>query len=824
MRLNQGPLPSDQELFQKMGKHNVDVAVQAAPIKFSRYQSVRNAFSPPRDAEDRDGLNASPAPVGAGNDLNQPKPSIARSMSRYRRNRPSANSTSSTVPPMSSKTNPTRSMSTPQLPGPARQIPQDRYQDQGLVEQFELLGMNPTGMAQGEQERERHRRHAAEQLTGESQPSRSIPGRSNTSENVSQYETRQEGRRRVDTNETQASANEANRKSFLQNLKLPRTKESSMQHTTPKYIEVGGGGIVPGIDAPVSAVNAGERRVVVQHGETSVELPVTPSTQVQDLLLAATEHLSKDIDPEKFILLESFRKLGLQRSLRRYEYVRDVMNSWSQDSDNHLVVIPPSSIDALEQLDAQHVPSEQPAEATVHLYYSQRPGKWDKRFVTLRADGQVTISKKENGKDQTNICHLSDFDIYSPSARVMAKDIKPPKKICFAIKSQQKSSMFLSTENFVHFFTTNDKSIADNWYRVAQKWRSWYLVNKLGALQKTETEASLPKRSLTHRSICRPRKRSNEVAKSDWKTGDAETLMPVRGSMDQQRPTSTKDLFTRKKTLREHAPPPNSFPRTLAIDTSIAEQSVEKGTLVQGVSPEEVEAATFAPTGLLGRTYTQRQHAMREREEKEKQAKQDPFATHGLLDSPSMHSIPQPSGSQNSRSNMMTYAPEGFLSRASSIHQKNKPLVDLTPVFHEPPQHTRKGRGVTVEPGMPLIDAATGPDLMPESMAIPPATAWRRPAADIPPQARSRSNTVRSMHNSVRHASQSQKASTSTPSSPNNPFIPNSLLACSSRVSSSQCRTYTGHGVATGDRSATRPMLDMSPDNPFAEGSLLRQL
>jgi hypothetical protein len=52
-------------------------------------------------------------------------------------------------------------------------------------------------------------------------------------------------------------------------------------------------------------------------------------------------------------------------------------------------------------------------------------------------------------------------------------------------------------------------------------------------------------------------------------------------------------------------------------------------------------------------------------------------------------------------------------------------------------------------------------------------------------------------------------------------------LAVSSRNMSShqgQSRGVGGHGVATGDRNATRPLLDISVDNPFVEGSLLRQL
>jgi hypothetical protein len=568
----------------------------------------------------------------------------------------------------------------------------------------------------------------------------------------------------------------------------------------------------------VSAVNAGERRVVVQYGDASANLTITPSTSVRDLLLNATKRLSKDINPEKFIVMESFCQLGLERPLRRFERIRDVMNSWATDADNRFIIIPPSSVEALAQLEAAHVPSEQPSSETVYLYHSQRRHKWDKRYVTMRADGQVTIAKKENSKDHTNICHLSDFDIYFPSARALSKDIKPPKKICFAIKSQQKSSMFLSTENFVHFFSTSDKAIADKWYRATQQWRSWYLVNKVGVAENLELDAL--KRSGTKKSTRQHKQVPIEVPLLQRESRPESSR---DGSSDYQRPSSSKDMFTRKKTARGHLPPPSSYPQDLPLDPESHASSADKEPLVHGVMPAEVEAATFSPSGLLGRTYTQRQTAMREREDREKRSMQDPFTGTGLMGTGSIHNDSNP----NSRTNTMTRAPDTTLfnrtkslSQSNSVDQKNKPLVDLTPVFVEPPQHSRKGKGhgVKVEPGMQLIEGATGPGLTQGSVAIPPATSWRRPSADTPPQRR---HTTRS----VRHPSKPYAGSLSADTSPvstSNQFTPNSLLAHSSSVAPTPQRK--GHGVVTGDRNATKPLLDMSPENPFADGSLLRQL
>lgn len=88
-----------------------------------------------------------------------------------------------------------------------------------------------------------------------------------------------------------------------------------------------------------------------------------------------------------------------------------------------------------DDLDVKNVSRKQPAETSVYLYHSQKPGHWEKRLVTLRSDGQVVV--KKNDKDPVNICHLTDFDIYVPTPRQKSRKIKPPKKVCFAVKSQQ---------------------------------------------------------------------------------------------------------------------------------------------------------------------------------------------------------------------------------------------------------------------------------------------------------------------------------------------------------------------------------------------------
>lgn len=520
--------------------------------------------------------------------------------------------------------------------------------------------------------------------------------------------------------------------------KTPITKKSS----EPAFIKQGGGGIVPGTDAPKSAVNAGDRRVEVECNRSSMYFPVDATTTADNILKSAANCFSEPIDTKTYVLMESFGKVGVQRPLRKYERIREVINSWDDDLQNTLIAVPGntfSSDPALLHL--SNVPRLKPEETSFLLHYSQKVGKWDKRHIIIREDGQIVAKKSPSDKDKdaTNICHLSDFDIYTPTPRSMSKKIKPPKKICYAIKSQQKTSMFESTTNFVHFFCASDRALALRFYTAVQAWRSWYLVNMMGEGQKkqpTPAETNLsPQRQTSVRSPAKNAHHHQPSSSMDshYHLGSFKPLVdmdqfderPAASAGVQQTQVPTRGLSTRD---RNH--PPLSLPKHL--------QNTENDTSRRSVDAERT-SGTFASTGLLGRSYSQRQ---RDQAAREAQASK-PFTEGPSLlnnadtfrpqtsDGPRRNtSTRQVSGSRgtdssNIRRQTSTRNTNSVdLGRSTSRREQPKPLVDLTPTYREPPQFQRKGKGYkpdAVGPGG-LVDNATSPE---EAIQVPAATDWR---------------------------------------------------------------------------------------------------
>ena len=582
-------------------------------------------------------------------------------------------------------------------------------------------------------------------------------------------------------------------------------------------------------------------------------LPVLPSTTAGELVVGAAGSVSQPIAPENTVLLETFLQLGLERRVRRYEHIRDILNSWARDSQNGLVIIPSSQRPSDEDdLKASCAPRDRPTETTLYLYHSKQPGQWKKRWITLRTDGQMLVSKKADRrpKHTTNICHLSDFDVYSVTPRQASKVLKPPKKHCLAVKSQEKSSMFLSTEKYVHFFSTDDPKLLSELYRAVQTWRSWYLVNRLGeggneavnvdgSIDRT---GSLLNRSGTTMSARYPEQQQllplgeeprspvesgHRRRGSDHVDGNANGFTAPGASPPDTKTTRT--MHQRKMSLRERKAPPVSFPTSMAKHSSPTDSSGGGGdaVLLKGVSPKEAQDATFAPTGLLGRTYSLRVQAHQEHEvvsaaAAEAARRDGPFTKGPSLLNGELQarlSTEEPARLARTRSVRSTKeSPTATRPRTTSSTQLQpqppKPLLDFSrPEFKEAPQHVRRGRGYVPPQPLPggLIEAATSPDM---PIQIPPATSWRRLHPPDPPAERERQPASAKVDVSRQNTLLHRTATTKSPRGRE----PADSVPTRSRT---QRDPHAGRGVRTGDRNAQTPMLDLSEGSKFVPGSLL---
>ena len=734
-----------------MEKEEARVISLPQPPKYSRYRSVRNAAAAKVPSP-------SPKPLHS-----QSIDGVGRSVSRYKKPRAATAPSGSEPVPIVKKAYLPQGSSPANDNGITSSIQDLETESSSGTEDYTSEDVKPRLSNKAQQE-------AYDILNGRS-PHARTPAHSKTSgtESKDKYQKRPEISK-IKTNQSYDSSTSGSTSAKVNNASMLSDPPTSRLKKEPVHPSAGSTVLQPailGFDAPKSAINAGIRQVVVQCYEASISLPITLTSTPTDVLSSASEALCQKIDPSSHILLESFKQVGLERPLRHYEHIREVMNSWDRDDQNTLLIIPASTEGKDDHLEIQSVPRAQPGETSVGIYHSQKPGVWEKRWATLRSDGQVLVAKQK-GTEGRNICHISDFDIYMPTSRQLKK-LKPPRKYCFAIKSQQKSAMFLNTVNFVHFFATKDRAVASAWYQAVQGWRSWYLVHEMGLGQGTGSVKNSSTNISNHQRTASTASTPHHVRPtkphfSEGFSGPDPTIV-----------TSPTSIYTTGKGSPLHhfnnrGGPPLSYPRKLTKDsTTGAATTRNRGQSVIQIQRSGLQATEdpFLADGLLGKAYGHRQRAL----QAELDAQED--------NSPS----------QSTNSNF-------------------KPLVELPPRDANPGlQHLQKSHGFTLDqvPANGLIDAVTNPE---KASIAPPATTghvWQ-PSIDRQQQ----------MPGSVRRKTGDEQDQPTEPA-----FTGRGLLA---RAEDGQGGRRQGKGVACGDRAATEPLLELERERAFAQGSLLESV
>lgn len=298
----------------------------------------------------------------------------------------------------------------------------------------------------------------------------------------------------------------------------------------------------------------------VRYRGEQVKIAIMDNTDTVDVLRQAAALMSNPVNTAASIVHECYAPLGLERRVRRYERIRDVLDSWPQDAQNSLVIRHAYALGSDKDLDISYVAlTEIPPTFTLQLYHCTRPGKWHKRWITLLRDGKMLSSKKATAvpleKDYQRLCDLSHYDIYEPICEPALflndgtlkspgaspiKTLKPPKRYVYAVKSQERPATYRDATNQVHFFCTEDPDVARKFQTLVHTWRSWYMVKVRRDTQRKEPmDMDLdpppritpvrhqPMKSVSHIKVSPGHKMKISVDKTPYTIGDLQPLLDL---------------------------------------------------------------------------------------------------------------------------------------------------------------------------------------------------------------------------------------------------------------------------------------------------------
>ncbi|GAA5889986.1 hypothetical protein JCM5296_003670 [Sporobolomyces johnsonii] len=204
-----------------------------------------------------------------------------------------------------------------------------------------------------------------------------------------------------------------------------------------------------------------EYRVFVGDGSSPIKVNVSERTLAGEVVAYAKGKGMLKVGSESegaWALWEVWRGMGVERPIREYEFVNDVVKSF--DGDSSIFVLKRTAMWPILSSSARLHPAV-PRHGAVQL--EVKKGKWSKRFLELK-DGALSYSKSEKGKDATVLCQLSNFDVFfvAPEA---ADRLKAPKPFVFALKSRLTRAHFEEANEYCHFVSVKTAEEMLNWIK-----------------------------------------------------------------------------------------------------------------------------------------------------------------------------------------------------------------------------------------------------------------------------------------------------------------------------------------------------------------------
>ncbi|KAL0088976.1 hypothetical protein J3Q64DRAFT_1732592 [Phycomyces blakesleeanus] len=159
---------------------------------------------------------------------------------------------------------------------------------------------------------------------------------------------------------------------------------------------------------------------------------------------------------EGWALFEIANSHGVERPLREWELVLEVVECWGPDANNALLVKKyayHNSLTAESLLQKRHPP--------MHGYVSieYKKGKWQKRFCYIK-DNAIHHAKDTKGNGSAILCYLATFDVYT---LLPQQSRSAPSGYVFALRAQDKDSIFEREEDYMRLLAVEDQEAMKDW-------------------------------------------------------------------------------------------------------------------------------------------------------------------------------------------------------------------------------------------------------------------------------------------------------------------------------------------------------------------------
>ncbi|GAA5802002.1 hypothetical protein HPULCUR_007462 [Helicostylum pulchrum] len=159
---------------------------------------------------------------------------------------------------------------------------------------------------------------------------------------------------------------------------------------------------------------------------------------------------------DDWTLFEIAKSHGVERPLREWEIVLDIVSIWEPDASNALLV---KKYSYHSTLTSECVLQKKISPMRGWISIEYKKGKWQKRYCFVK-DNAIHHAKDNNKGSSTSIlCHLGTYDVYT-----LLQPLKQsPTPFVFAIRAQDRASMFEREGDYMRCLAVEDQEEMKDW-------------------------------------------------------------------------------------------------------------------------------------------------------------------------------------------------------------------------------------------------------------------------------------------------------------------------------------------------------------------------
>ncbi|KAJ3047882.1 hypothetical protein HK097_011084, partial [Rhizophlyctis rosea] len=255
-------------------------------------------------------------------------------------------------------------------------------------------------------------------------------------------------------------------------------------------------------------------RIYIEDARSFKTLLLTSLMSADQIIADVVSRFHLDVSQD-WTLFELCNDHGVERPLRDWEIVTDVISAWDATTSINAIVMKKYAY--RDTLSPRSLAGRYPR-VQGWMYMEIKPGKWNRRFFVLRDSSIYYYKDANNGSSETFFCSLANYDVYTLSQRRK----KSPTQFCFALRSTNSVTFFENKDDYVRFLCVEKQ----------ERLYDWVLALRLAKSEKTFED--FPEMFEDYDVSSKARRRREIKPRT--------ALSPVRGRQDVDEPKGRRAL------------------------------------------------------------------------------------------------------------------------------------------------------------------------------------------------------------------------------------------------------------------------------------------